>query len=304
MPHPSVRARRLYRHLSRPASRRISRCAPRAARRHRRILGDRPLLRPRCDAHRRGAGAGAARQGRGAIESLSGVGSVTDATTPPAGAPPLHLLRHSRWPPRPARRLRALPLCARAHRRCGEGPASGPGGPWPRPARSRPWRAARRFFFVVIFALDALMRVQSGRITLSDDMLSIEGGPPTSRPTMRCASTMSEPLPQDFRLARFAVRPPARLPLSVSAAREGRAVVVRGHVRRKRCASRCSRPCAPPCRRPASPTIRTSDGAPSLDRWLAAVRFAANHSRSCPPDSEPVQHLHLSGGRGQHLPDL
>ena len=214
---------------------------------------------------------------RGAIESLSGVGSVTDATTllPERRPFTFSVIRDG-----PRVQLEGYVPSRYALARIAAAVKGLPPGLEVRGldqlvrARGAP---PGDFSSVVIFALDALMRVQSGRITLSDDMLSIEGRAPDLAAYNALRLTMSEPLPQDFRLARFAVRPPAASPYLWSAAREGRAVVVRGHVPSEEvrqqvlAALRAAMPEAG-----ISDHTDLADGAPSLDRWLAAVRFAAN----------------------------
>lgn len=132
------------------------------------------------------------------------------------------------------------------------------------------------FAAVVAFALRALVQLPSGRVSLSDDAFSIEGRAPNLATYGALQSALHEPLPQDFRLARFAVRPPVAAPFVWSATRDGNTVRLEGYV-----PSEAARAAVENMLHAAMPDAGISDGtqagdgAPSTELWLKAVRFAA-----------------------------
>ncbi|MGU3494031.1 BON domain-containing protein [Xanthobacteraceae bacterium A53D] len=132
------------------------------------------------------------------------------------------------------------------------------------------------FAAVVVFGLEALTRLPAGRVTLSDNSFAIEGRAPDLATYDALLQTLHKPLPQGFRLARFAVRPPVVAPFVWSAARSGNAVQLKGYVpsdeARREVISQL-RAVMPD----ATITDGTvlGDGAPATDRWLRAVRFLA-----------------------------
>ncbi len=132
------------------------------------------------------------------------------------------------------------------------------------------------FAAVVAFALQALAQLTSGRVTLSDDAFSIEGRAPNLATYQALQRVMHDPLPQDFRLARFAVRPPVAAPFTWSAVRNGNAVRLEGYVPSEE--ARASVETALHAVLPEAgitDTTQPGDGAPATDLWLKAVRFAA-----------------------------
>lgn len=131
------------------------------------------------------------------------------------------------------------------------------------------------FAGLVEFALAQLNRLPSGRITLSDGALAIEGRAPDLPTYESIAATVRGPLPQGMTLARFAVRPPVASPFVWSASREGDTLRLSGFV-----PSEVARGEAAKALAAALPGVtlrddtRLADGAPSTDLWLKAVRYA------------------------------
>ncbi|WP_165933726.1 BON domain-containing protein [Aquabacter spiritensis] len=131
------------------------------------------------------------------------------------------------------------------------------------------------FASVVAFGLDQLARLPTGRIILSDDALSIEGRSPDLATYDRLSRTLHGPLPQGFRLARFAVRPPVVSPFLWSALREGQQVRALGHV--PSAEARAAVLSALAAAVPGAEVIdemRLGDGAPSGALWVKAVTYA------------------------------
>ncbi|WP_454917061.1 OmpA family protein [Xanthobacter sediminis] len=132
------------------------------------------------------------------------------------------------------------------------------------------------FAGLVEFALAQLNRLPSGRITLSDGALAIEGRAPDLATYDSVAETVRGPLPYGMTLARFAVRPPVASPFVWSASREGDMLRLSGFV-----PSDAARGEAGKALAEALPGLsvrddtRLADGAPSTDLWLKAVRYAA-----------------------------
>ncbi len=130
------------------------------------------------------------------------------------------------------------------------------------------------FAALVTFGLEQLNRLPSGRITLSDGAIAIEGRAPDLATYDALAATMRGPLPQGMTLARFAVRPPVASPFFWSASREGEMVRVTGYVPSEEAGAEVASVLAA-----ALPGVkirddaRLADGAPSTDLWLKAVRY-------------------------------
>lgn len=131
------------------------------------------------------------------------------------------------------------------------------------------------FASLVGFALAQLKKLPSGRITLSDGAVAIEGRAQDLAAYDALSETMHGPLPNGMTLARFAVRPPVASPFLWSAVREGGTIRVSGFV-----PSVAARGDAAGALSAAIPGIgikddtRLADGAPSTDLWLKAVRYA------------------------------
>lgn len=132
------------------------------------------------------------------------------------------------------------------------------------------------FAAVVAFGLDQLSLLPTGRVILSDDALAIEGRSPDLSTYEALSATLHEPLPQGFRLARFAVRPPVVAPFMWSALREGNEVRALGYIpsqEARRSVLAALRAAVPQAR--ITDEMRLGDGAPSSELWLKAVTFAA-----------------------------
>ncbi len=132
------------------------------------------------------------------------------------------------------------------------------------------------FAAVVGFGLSQLAALPTGRIILSDDALSIEGRSPDLETYDGLFATLHEPLPQSFRLARFAVRPPVVSPFFWSAQRDENELRALGYV-----PSEDARVAVMAALRAALPRarivdeMRLGDGGPSTDLWLKAVAYGA-----------------------------
>ncbi|MFG1430503.1 OmpA family protein [Xanthobacter sp. V2C-8] len=139
------------------------------------------------------------------------------------------------------------------------------------------------FASLVEFALGQLVRLPSGRITLSDGALAIEGRAPDLSLYASIAQTVRGPLPYGMTLARFAVRPPVASPFVWSASREGETLRVSGFV-----PSDAARDEVTKVLKAALPGVtvrddtRLADGAPSADLWLKAVAYAARMLAAVP----------------------
>ncbi|QRG05209.1 OmpA family protein [Xanthobacter dioxanivorans] len=131
------------------------------------------------------------------------------------------------------------------------------------------------FAALVAFGLTQLKKLPSGRITLSDGAIAIEGRALDLASYDALAEIMHGPLPDGMTLARFAVRPPVASPFYWSAVRDGGMLRLSGFV-----------PSAPARAEVAAALssvitgigikddTRLADGAPSTELWLKAVRFA------------------------------
>ena len=131
------------------------------------------------------------------------------------------------------------------------------------------------FAALVIFGLDQLAQLPSGRITLSDGSFSIEGRAGNLATYDALARALDTSLPQGLQLARFAVRPPVAAPFFWQAMRAGDAVTLTGYVPSQ--AARAEvlaalRAAVPEAR--LADDMRLADGAPATDMWLKAVRYA------------------------------
>ncbi|MFG1400583.1 OmpA family protein [Xanthobacter sediminis] len=139
------------------------------------------------------------------------------------------------------------------------------------------------FAGLVEFGLGQLVRLPSGRITLSDGALAIEGRAPDLSLYTSIAQTVRGPLPYGMTLARFAVRPPVASPFVWSASREGETLRLSGFVPSDAVRSDVSKALAA-----ALPGVtvrddtRLADGAPSADLWLKAVAYAARMLAAAP----------------------
>lgn len=131
------------------------------------------------------------------------------------------------------------------------------------------------FAGLVEFALVQLERLPSGRITLSDGALSIEGRAPDLATYDSLSAVVHGPLPYGMTVARFAVRPPVASPFVWSASREGDTLRVSGFIPSEDARAEVSKLLIA-----ALPGVnvrddtRLADGAPSTDLWLKAVRYA------------------------------
>ncbi|GGF74250.1 hypothetical protein GCM10007301_37570 [Azorhizobium oxalatiphilum] len=209
-----------------------------------------------------------------AVASLSGVRSVTDATTllPERRPFTFSLVRDG-----PVLQMEGYVPSRYALARIAEAVKSLPPGVTARGvdklvrARGAP---AGDFSAVVAFALDALSRLPSGRVTLSDDSFAIEGRAPDLSTYDQLLQTLHAPLPQGFRLARFAVRPPVVSPYVWSAARNGDSIQLKGYVPSDEARQQVLDILhgAMPNAGVADGTV-LGDGAPATDRWLRAVRY-------------------------------
>ncbi|MGQ3674660.1 OmpA family protein [Xanthobacter sp. TB0139] len=133
------------------------------------------------------------------------------------------------------------------------------------------------FAALVNFSLKQLEQLPSGRITIADHALSIEGRAPDLKIYDELAEVLRGALPYGLTLARFAVRPPVASPFLWSASREGNTLRLSGYV-----PSEAARADVKAILDEAMPGLdvrddtHLADGAPSTDLWLKAVRFAAD----------------------------
>lgn len=131
------------------------------------------------------------------------------------------------------------------------------------------------FAGLVLFGLDQLAQLPSGRITLSDGSFAIEGRAGDLAIYDALARALDAPLPQGMKLAHFGVRPPVASPFFWQAVRDGDAVKLTGYVPSE--AARAEvlaalRTAVPGAR--VTDDMRLADGAPATDMWLKAVRYA------------------------------
>ena len=131
------------------------------------------------------------------------------------------------------------------------------------------------FIGVVAFGIRQLAKMPSGRITISDDAFSIEGRAPDFTTYDALEVTVRSELPGDFKLARFAVLPPAVSPFVWSASREPDGVTLSGYIPlgdARRSLLDMVRAAVPGAA--ISDRLRLADGAPQTEGWLKAVSFA------------------------------
>ncbi len=132
------------------------------------------------------------------------------------------------------------------------------------------------FAGLVLFGLDQLAQLPSGRITLSDGSLAIEGRAGNLASYEALAAAVESTLPYGMQLARFAVRPPVAAPFFWQASRDGDAVKLSGYVPLQEARQEVATALrtALPSARLADET-RLADGAPAAEMWLRAVRYGA-----------------------------
>lgn len=139
------------------------------------------------------------------------------------------------------------------------------------------------FAALATFAIAQLDRLPSGRITLSDGAMAIEGRAADLAGYDALRATMDGPLPPGMTLARFAVRPPVASPFLFIGTRDGSGVRLSGYV-----PSEDARAEALRALRGLLPGIdirdetRLADGAPATDLWLRAVRLAGRALAAVP----------------------
>ncbi|MDF2996950.1 MAG: OmpA/MotB domain protein [Xanthobacteraceae bacterium] len=128
---------------------------------------------------------------------------------------------------------------------------------------------------VVAFGIAQLAKMPSGRVTISDDAFSIEGRAPDFATYDALEVTVRTDLPTDFKLARFAVLPPAVSPFLWSAQRDTDGVQLSGYIPlgdARRSLLDAVRGAVPGAA--ISDQLRLADGAPPTDGWLKAAAFA------------------------------
>lgn len=132
------------------------------------------------------------------------------------------------------------------------------------------------FAALVLFGLKQLEQLPSGRITLSDGAIAIEGRASDLAIYDELGAAMRGPLPYGMTLARFAVRPPVASPFLWVASREGKTLRLSGYVPSETAAKevRSSLEELLP-ELDIRDDTHIADGAPSTDMWLKAVRYAA-----------------------------
>lgn len=139
------------------------------------------------------------------------------------------------------------------------------------------------FAALATFAIAQLDRLPSGRITLSDGALAIEGRAADLANYEALRATMNGPLPPGMTLARFAVRPPVASPFLFIATRDGGTVRLSGYV-----PSDDARAEALRALRGLLPGVdirdetHLADGAPATELWLRAVRLAGRALAAVP----------------------
>lgn len=131
------------------------------------------------------------------------------------------------------------------------------------------------FAGVVVFGIEQLAKMPSGRVTISDNAFSIEGRAPDFATYDALEVTVRSELPSDFELARFAVLPPAVAPFVWSAERERDGVKLSGYIPlgdARRSLLDLVRSAVPGAA--ISDQLRLADGSPPSQGWLKAVAFA------------------------------
>lgn len=133
------------------------------------------------------------------------------------------------------------------------------------------------FAALVIFGLGQLKRLPSGRLTLSDGAIALEGRARDLASYDELAQTLHGPLPSGMVLARFEVRPPVAAPFLWSAVRDGTVLRLSGYVPSADARAEVAKALSS-----TVPGIGIkddtllADGAPSADLWMRAVRFAGS----------------------------
>lgn len=131
------------------------------------------------------------------------------------------------------------------------------------------------FASLVIFGLGQLKRLPSGRLTLSDGAIALEGRARDLASYDELAQTLHGPLPGGMVLARFEVRPPVAAPFLWSAVRDGTVLRLSGYVPSADARSEVAKALSS-----TVPGIGIKDdtllaeGSPSTELWMRAVRFA------------------------------
>lgn len=131
------------------------------------------------------------------------------------------------------------------------------------------------FAALVIFGLGQLKRLPSGRLTLSDTAIALEGRARDLASYDELAQALHGPLPGGMVLARFEVRPPVAAPFLWSAVRDGTVLRLSGYVPSAEARGEVAKALSA-----TVPGIGIkddtllADGAPSIDLWMRAVRFA------------------------------
>ncbi|MCB4770189.1 flagellar motor protein MotB [Ancylobacter sp. Lp-2] len=131
------------------------------------------------------------------------------------------------------------------------------------------------FAGVVIFGIQQLAKMPSGRVTIADNSFSIEGRAPDFATYDALEVTVRSELPTDFDLARFAVLPPAVAPFVWSAEREQDGVKLSGYIPlgdARRALLDLVRSAVPGAA--ISDQLRLADGSPPTQGWLKAVAFS------------------------------
>lgn len=133
------------------------------------------------------------------------------------------------------------------------------------------------FAGLVLFGLAQLKKLPTGRLTLADGAISLEGRARDLSNYDELARTLNGPLPSGMVLARFAVRPPVAAPFLWSAVRDGTVLRIGGFVpsveARGQVAAALS---AAVAGIGIKDDTRLADGAPSTELWMRAVRFAGS----------------------------
>lgn len=133
------------------------------------------------------------------------------------------------------------------------------------------------FAALVIYGLAQLKKLPSGRLTLADGAIALEGRARDLASYDELAQTLHGPLPSGMVLARFAVRPPVAAPFLWSAVRDGTVLRLSGYIPSAEARGQVAAALSA-----AVPGIgikddtRLADGAPSSELWMRAVRFAGN----------------------------
>lgn len=133
------------------------------------------------------------------------------------------------------------------------------------------------FAALVIFGLGQLKRLPSGRLTLSDGAIALEGRARDLASYDELAQTLHGPLPGGMVLARFEVRPPVAAPFLWSAVRDGTVLRLSGYVPSAEARAEVAKALSStvPGIGIKDDTV-LADGAPSAELWMRAVRFAGS----------------------------